>query len=673
MNKIKQLLQKPSGLRENIFPITYIQGVKDFETGEPLIDILDRYNHILIPWQGSKESTRDIIPILLRKKGMWVSYMVSEGYHITEKYVGNNDYITTSAWSNELNWELIPALEDLGKIPYDTVTMEMIAPALREAIINNGNIVNVADDEDLINLNGVLKLKDKLYNPIMASGLAVKILRRNWYIGINVLNQSMINTANTIYKVRYDFDLRGNIVEIPSNCILDFTEGGSISNGTLQGNNTLIWGESRGNYNKTGTFRELSGGGGETPETPVALTDLTDINFTNLTAGQFLKYNGLQWVNDDGIMNTSWASIVGKPSTFAPSAHQHSWSDILNPPEVIGAANLSEMLDVIIDTPTTGQFLRYSDGKWINETVEIGTGGGTTALAGLTDDVLLTSLTSGDILQYNGTKWVNTTLSGGEGGTILTAEQINGLNNLIAWWKLDGLGNLYTNKNLYSTGEVSAYGLGEGGSSGGAGSLIELSDVSLTTLVEGQILQYSGGIWKNMTINFEGGGSSLLSGLSDVNLSTLQSGQALIYNGTSWVNSTISSVSWGNITNKPPSFIPTAHTHSWSDITSGIPPTFTPSAHTHSISDITNLQSALDGKAAASHTHTFASLTSKPTTLSGYGITDGMSVTIFDTHVSSNLHLTQAQKDVLAKLSVVNNNLQVSTNLYATGEITAYM
>lgn len=50
--------------------------------------------------------------------------------------------------------------------------------------------------------------------------------------------------------------------------------------------------------------------------------------------------------------------------------------------------------------------------------------------------------------------------------------------------------------------------------------------------------------------------------------------------------------------------------------------------HTHQISEINGLQSALDGKqpvgsyAAASHTHTFASLTSKPTTLSGYGITD---------------------------------------------------
>jgi hypothetical protein len=42
---------------------------------------------------------------------------------------------------------------------------------------------------------------------------------------------------------------------------------------------------------------------------------------------------------------------------------------------------------------------------------------------------------------------------------------------------------------------------------------------------------------------------------------------------------------------------------SWNDLTDK-PSTFAPSAHTHPISDVTNLQTALDGKAASSHTHT---------------------------------------------------------------------
>ena len=57
---------------------------------------------------------------------------------------------------------------------------------------------------------------------------------------------------------------------------------------------------------------------------------------------------------------------------------------------------------------------------------------------------------------------------------------------------------------------------------------------------------------------------------------------------------------------------PTAHSHAWSDITSGVPSTFTPSAHTQA----------------------WSTITSTPTTISGYGITDG--VTTSDTRLASN-------------------------------------
>jgi hypothetical protein len=67
----------------------------------------------------------------------------------------------------------------------------------------------------------------------------------------------------------------------------------------------------------------------------------------------------------------------------------------------------------------------------------------------------------------------------------------------------------------------------------------------------------------------------------------------------------------------------TSHTHTkaeitdlslgWNDIT-GKPSTFTPSAHTHSTSDVTGLQAALDGKANTGHTHTWEQVTGKPTT-----------------------------------------------------------
>ena len=48
-----------------------------------------------------------------------------------------------------------------------------------------------------------------------------------------------LNESNTKYIIKYSFDLEGNTIEIPSNCIIAI-DGGSISNGTLVGNNSIL-------------------------------------------------------------------------------------------------------------------------------------------------------------------------------------------------------------------------------------------------------------------------------------------------------------------------------------------------------------------------------------------------------------------------------------------------
>ena len=95
----------------------------------------------------------------------------------------------------------------------------------------------------------------------------------------------------------------------------------------------------------------------------------------------------------------------------------------------------------------------------------------------------------------------------------------------------------------------------------------------------------------------------------------------------------------------------------------------------HPIEAITGLQEALNGKASADHVHSWASLTDKPTTLSGFGITDGVDkdsfdthVRAFDTHVNSSAHLTTGQRAVLAMLSVDDDgNLKIDGNAFTTG------
>ena len=55
----------------------------------------------------------------------------------------------------------------------------------------------------------------------------------------NILISNMINQPNTIYEIRYDFNLDGKTIIIPNNCILYFTSG-KFYNGSINMDNTIV-------------------------------------------------------------------------------------------------------------------------------------------------------------------------------------------------------------------------------------------------------------------------------------------------------------------------------------------------------------------------------------------------------------------------------------------------
>ena len=57
----------------------------------------------------------------------------------------------------------------------------------------------------------------------------------------NLLTAVMINQPNTIYEIRYDFDLNGYTIEMPDGCTLIFN-GGEFTNGAIISNNTKVEG-----------------------------------------------------------------------------------------------------------------------------------------------------------------------------------------------------------------------------------------------------------------------------------------------------------------------------------------------------------------------------------------------------------------------------------------------
>ena len=89
-------------------------------------------------------------------------------------------------------------------------------------------------------------------------------------------------------------------------------------------------------------------------------------------------------------------------------------------------------------------------------------------------------------------------------------------------------------------------------------------------------------------------------------------------------------LSWSYITDRPSSYTPSAHTHKWTEITDRITKV---SQLTNDKGYLTSHQSlaaylkSADAEKTYSklgHTHAFSEITGKPTTLSGFGITDGL-------------------------------------------------
>lgn len=259
---------------------------------------------------------------------------------------------------------------------------------------------------------------------------------------------------------------------------------------------------------------------GTVPTGAQYLYELKDVQLTDLATGQLLQYNGSKWVNIDknavGLNETelgryltnnnyakktdiTWANLLNKPTTWA-------WADITGKPTTLAGYGIT---DAVISSR------------------QVLAGNGLTGGGALTSDVTLSLNTIGTAGTYTkittdqyGRVVSGTILSEGDIPT-LQISKISGLQSALdsklnisdfnTWFTInrDTSGNIVSiqaNYNLFSVGEVSAYGLG--------------------------------GTQPSITI---------LAGLDDVNISNPQNKQALIYDSASgkWING--ASVGGGNI------------------------------------------------------------------------------------------------------------------------------
>lgn len=209
----KQLYEKLSqGNYDKIFPLTYLQNILDKDTNNDLTVVLSRFNHLWIPYQGTRVNTRKAVPAIYRRNSLTISYYDAEhNISVTESYTGSNLQAGVEAsWVSDDNWTKVlneKYLEESGaKIPIanGTIDWDMLNEALKEMISSDGKvtIINYPDEEDITlrlskgccNVNR-LSLKDRPYEPEYKSGKGYKILRR---VLLPVEEELNLNSANLL-------------------------------------------------------------------------------------------------------------------------------------------------------------------------------------------------------------------------------------------------------------------------------------------------------------------------------------------------------------------------------------------------------------------------------------------------------------------------------------------
>lgn len=200
-------------LLKDLIEQIFLLGVSDF------LNVTDKYGESRI----SLTQAIQLIPYKSRKIGQVITFLDEDGEWKLFQFQGER----VNQWNNATLWvDLIERIQGISIIDSEDIT----------ATVDNLNQTS-------------LTFADKNYNTADYSGLGRVYLRKNIQSVVNpntgitystnLLTQQMLNKENTIYVLQYDYSLNYQTISIPEGSILVF-EGGSISTGTLSGNNTII-------------------------------------------------------------------------------------------------------------------------------------------------------------------------------------------------------------------------------------------------------------------------------------------------------------------------------------------------------------------------------------------------------------------------------------------------
>ena len=314
------------------------------------------------------------------------------------------------------------------------------------------------------------------------------------------------------------------------------------------------------------------------------ISGLADVSTTAPGTGQILKWDGSKWAPADDA-TAGGSGLDADTLDGQHGSYYLDWTNFTNKPTIPGA--LADLTNVHNAAPTDGQVLAWDNGnsRWAPANASSGSGDITAVVAG-------TGLTGG---ATSGSATLNVDV-----GT--TASKIV---------QLDGSGKLPAVDGSNLTGVSTAT------------TLAALTDVDLTGIANDKIIKYNStsSKWEIADDTAGGGGASAFTGLSDTPA-----------NFTGGANKFVKVNAAGNALEyvADPGYLTSVPAQSFASLT-GKPTTIAGYGITDALALGTSATTALAGNT----TFSFASLTGKPTTLAGYGITDGYTNAKVDARITN--------------------------------------
>ena len=229
-------------------------NITEFLDEEKWFDLYDYKNYIIKSFLPDEEDITALTPdengnsfLALKDRIYDPTIFSGKGYKFVRKNIINIELAVTKISvinSTTLTGNIYFKINNKGvNISLDALThntTRKVAEAIKDTLAINCNDYKVTVTDSVVTLTrrysgSISPTTFEMYN----TGVRVIVEDTTTIDKRNVITQEDINKTDTIYEIRYDFDLDGKTITIPKNCILYFTSG-KFYNGSINMNNTIV-------------------------------------------------------------------------------------------------------------------------------------------------------------------------------------------------------------------------------------------------------------------------------------------------------------------------------------------------------------------------------------------------------------------------------------------------